>query len=144
MSDKPSRLELQAEAGVIELAGILGGIQENIPRLPGYNWPMGRGDFHINRKTASLLRLMGINPAMDVVVGHPDNRSEHTDGVVYTGGYNTEWYFLIKGEDTDDSVFMNGGDYYCCNAVVAPHDNNPEEGRAKIERWFELLKEHGY
>jgi len=144
MKQTPSKLEIQKEAGVIEIGTIFEVIQDNLPEIPGFKWPEEGKDLYVNRKPSSLMRFLGINPTLDVIVGHPTGYAEHTDGIRYTEGYNRGWYLLIKGCEGDKNLHKAGKDYYCCNAIIAPHNNNPQEGKAKINNFFELLEKYNF
>lgn len=156
----PANLDLQIKAEVIELATLFG----VLPKIPGFKWQQEDEFLNIRTKPSTLLKLLGIDPVMNVVVGHPDLDTftcDYTYALVYQGaggriyrvtqvveivgyteGYNDGWYFLIKGAKGEEEKHRLGEDYFCCNAIVVRHNNNPEEGRKKIYNFLELAAQN--
>ena len=47
--------------------------------------------------------------------------------VDFLNGYNKGFYFIYKGPDDSLLDLAMDGNFYCLNAIIAPHNNNPEE-----------------
>jgi len=135
---KPSRLELQRRAGVVELGQVYDRI-ENYMAL-GLEFSQERPSIVICSNAADLMRAMGINPIPDKVVSQ-ESLYQHGDAI-QVECYNKGWYFFYKGGENMILNLAMDGTLYCQNAIIAPHDNFPGEGRAKVHMYLDFLKNY--
>ncbi len=92
----------------------------------------------ISYKGGSVLRELGIDPVLKKIVDHP-KLHKHTENVVYTEGYNSKYYILIKGRKGEEKLHKNGGDYYFDVITIAEHENSPALGFEKVHTLINLL-----
>jgi hypothetical protein len=132
------KLDLQKKAGVIELSGIYRPIEEAMdiylketPDLPSVV---------LAHNATLIMRAMGINPIPEVLV---QKYPGEVTSEALLECYNSDWYFLYKGDEkTMLSDFCKDGLFYCPNAIIAKHNNNPEEGKAKIDNYLKMLEQY--
>ncbi len=82
-----------------------------------------------------LMNELGINPKITTFVDNPTHYAEETTRLLFTEGYNSQWYFLIKGKEFDEKTHLSGENYFWRNILAVKHNSNPEYAKMFLNRY---------